>query len=134
MRKRFLVFLSVLVLPGLALAQCTTQNCGLCFLQVFDDAAMTLNCGTIVPQQPKDIYLGLKLSSPETGYTGVEFSIAGMGGLAVLSRQYLIAQPNIELGTIQAPPDTTGTGTGGMNIVWPMCQTNSTTAFLKITV
>src|SRR5262249_34369108 len=117
--KRLLVCLALLLLPGLAFAQmCVTVNCGQCFLQLFDDQAMTQVCGTIVPLQPKAIYLGLRLSSPETGFAGVEFSIAGMDGLVVLSREYPVSVPNVELGTPLAPPDTTGTATGGMIVAW----------------
>jgi hypothetical protein len=133
MRKRLLVFLGLVVLPAWAFAQCSTQNCGQCYLQLFDDPAMTQVTGTIAPLAMKDIYLGLKFADPETGFTGVEFSIAGMDGLTLLSKEYPNAMPNLELGTPPAPPDTTGTATGGMSIAWPMCQAGSQ-AFMKMTV
>src|SRR5262249_56630691 len=41
--------------------------------------------------------------------------------------------PNVELGTPLAPPDTTGTATGGMIVAWPTCQAASS-AFMKLTV
>ena len=135
MRKRLSVFLGLMVLPAWAFAQmCTVQNCGQCYLQLFDDAALTQVTGTIAPLTMKDIYLGVTMSSPETGFAGVEFSIAGMDGLTLLSKEYPISMPNVELGNLQAPSDTTGTNTGGINIAWPMCQTPGRQAFMKMTV
>src|SRR5262245_38023084 len=81
MRKLLLVILGLVALPELAVAHVSTiTDCETCQLGLFDgqDLTMTTNCGTMMTGMPKDVFLAVRLAGPETGVTGVEFSIAGI--------------------------------------------------------
>jgi hypothetical protein len=80
----------------------------------------------------KDIYLGLDLAAPESGFTGLEFSIDGLRsdteGILVTGVFWSVP-PGLIIGDIHAPVDTavTSTGLGGMNVAWAQCQVGSQT-------
>jgi hypothetical protein len=73
-RPSWLVLTSALLLPTLAVA----QDCYDCILGVFDDPALTSTKGTIVKFEPKDVYIGLKISGDVEDVAGVEFSVTGL--------------------------------------------------------
>src|SRR5712692_4379668 len=88
MRKVLLVFLGVLALPVLALA---VVDCPTCQIGIWDNQAMTANCGTVTSGPPgKDVYIGVNNPGAETGVTGLELSIAGLGAAIVTGVQSLV--------------------------------------------
>ncbi len=141
MRKMLLVSTGLLLLlPVLALAQ-APRDCPTCLLGLFDDTALNKNCGTITAFTAKDIYLGAILTGTETGLTGLEFSLANMrqteDGILVTAVEGITEfPPNIFLGSVQAPADTSATsaGTGGANVNWPACVQGTKLPLLKISI
>lgn len=88
-------------------------------LGIYDDPAMTQNSG-IMDGPMKSVWVGMPVDGPLGGRsTGYEFSILGLDAFTTVLTQYPIA-PNIALGDVAAPPDTT-MGTGGLNVAWPTC-------------
>jgi hypothetical protein len=91
--------------------------------------------GDIVPFTFKDVYMGVKFSSSETGLTVVEFSISGLqdgSNLLVGAFEPVTpVPPNFIYGSPPAPPDTsaTSTGQGGMDVAWGNCVVGSRALF-----
>ena len=140
MRKMLLLAFSLMLLPVLALAQ-TPVDCPTCELGIYDGADLNTNCGTVTPLTPKDLYLGINLSATEAGVTGIEFSIANMrqtedGILVTATEGITSTPPNVLLGSVQAPADTSATSslTGGMNVAWPSCVAGIKLPLLKVTI
>lgn len=140
MRKMLLLAFSLMLLPVLALAQ-TPVDCPECQLGIFDGADLNTNCGTVTPLTPKDLYVGVNLSATEAGVTGIEFSIANMrqtedGILVTATEGVTPIAPNVMLGSVQAPADTSATSTqsGGMNVAWAACVGGTKLALLKVTI
>ena len=133
LRRARLAALVLLCVPAFAAA---VESCPDCVLGLYDDTSLSSNFGVSVPLTMKDIYLAIDLAAPETGVTGIEFSIAGITGtpLLVLGVTPLVPTP-VTLGSPPAPADTsaTSTGTGGMDIAWQVCQTGDR-ALVKLTV
>jgi hypothetical protein len=136
MRRILLLVVGVLMLP--AFAQGQPVHCDDCLLGIFDDINLNKNWGTVTPGALKDIYIGIRLGAGETGVTGLEFSVAGMrqtedGILVTAVEGVTDPAPNIILGQIAAPADTTAgsTGQGGINAAWPSCI-EGTRALLKV--
>lgn len=134
MRKLLLVAaLGVLALPAIVSAQ---ADCPDCVLGLYDgsDINNTTNCGTIGVGVPKDIYLAVRHAGVETGITGIEFSIAGLTGLLIVAQEP-ITPAALDLGTLQAPADTsaTSTGTGRRSFAWLGCLEGSQ-ALVRISV
>jgi hypothetical protein len=119
MRLARLGMLAVLALPALAWGQIPSSP--ECIVGIWDDPALTSSFGSIAVLEPKEVYVGVKLSGDIDSFTGVEFSIAGLNqnGLTLLGTTPLGARPLI-FGTIPAPLDTTATstGVGGVSAVW----------------
>lgn len=138
MRKMLLPVVGLLALPAVVSAQ--VIFCNDCEMGLWDEPEMIHNFGAVSAGTPKDIYLGVKLGAGETGVTTIEFSISNMrqveDNILVVGTEGLTdPQPNIFLGSVQAPADTSsGTaGTGGSNIAWPSCVTSTSQALIKIT-
>ena len=136
MRKVLLLILAVVTLPSVAFAQ-FTADCPRCVLGLWDDQGLVSNSGTITPNLPKDIFLGIKFSQTYVGVTSVEFSVLGMestSGLLVIGVDPLVPA-SVTLGTPPAPADTTN-GTGGINIGWANCVTagGADEALVKISI
>jgi hypothetical protein len=108
--------------------------CSECVLGLYGDIGRTWNVGVAHPNFIHSIYLGLDLAAPETGWITLEFSIHGMrpaeDGIIITNVAWLTStQPNIIIGTINAPADTSASsaGTGGINVAWPTCVVGSQT-------
>lgn len=133
-RRARLALLILMMAPTSALAQ--IGNCPDCILGLYDDTSFASNFGVSAPFVAKDIYLSIDLAAPETGVTGIEFSVAGITGspLLVIGVTPLIPAP-VVLGSLAAPADTSATsvGTGGMNIAWPTCLAGDR-ALVKVTL
>lgn len=132
--RKIVIALSIAFLPSLAAAQ--VQNCSDCVLGLWDDLALTSNRGTIVPNEPKDIYLGIKLGDPNAQTSGVEFSITGLrGGDLVLLGAVPLGPRALVWGTIPAPSDTSALseGDGGSTVAWSQCLTGSV-ALMRLTL
>jgi hypothetical protein len=134
MRKVLLAILGLTVLPSLALAQ---ESCFTCILGIYADLNMTQVTGLLPTGTPTDVFLGIKLD-PNTAYsgiTGVEFSVAGIGGNVILAGTDPVTPATITVGSPPAPADTTegSSGTGGMNVSWPSCLAGSQ-ALVKLTL
>lgn len=138
MRKLMLLtVVGLLALPAVLSAQ--PLECLDCKLGIWDEPELINNTGTISTGVPKDLYLGVRLAGSETGITGLEFSVTGL----LLSSGFLVFPvegltdplPNVTLGSVPAPADTTASssGTGGMNVAYPSCISGSG-ALLKITI
>lgn len=129
-RTQLVAFL-FLLLPT---AGAAIVNCPDCVLGLYDDTSLTSNFGVSVPFTPKDIYLSIDLAAPETGITGIEFSIAGLAGtpLIVMGVTPLIPA-GVEIGSAPAPADTSAasSGTGGMYVAWWNCLADDR-AVLKV--
>lgn len=101
-------------------------HCRLCTLGLYDDSTMTRTCGTIVPGEAKDLYLGISYAQGFRGLVGIEFSVSGIredvDGISVLAVEPLYPAALV-FGSAPAPADTSAasTGTGGMNIAWTHC-------------
>lgn len=76
-RRACLAALVLLSFPAIAAA---VESCPDCVLRLYDDTTLSSNFGVSVPLTMKDIYLAIDLAAPETGVTGIEFSIAGITG------------------------------------------------------
>jgi hypothetical protein len=106
-------------------------TCSSCVLGLYDEPQLEHAFGDIVPFVTKDIYLGVQFAPPETGLTGIEFSISGLqsGGNPLLTNLESVTTPPaaIILGNPFAPADTSATsaGTGGMNVAWSECHAGS---------
>jgi hypothetical protein len=114
--------LGLVAVPVLAGAQVTCDDC---YIGIYDDLALNKNFGAVTPFTEKEIYVAVHLGSGETGVTGLEFSVSGMrqaedGVLVSEVSGITDPAPNLIIGTIQAPVDTL-TGSGGMNVSWPVC-------------
>ena len=121
-----LAFLLLALLSGPTHAQEEfMQNCFDCVIGIWDDPALASNIGTIEPNIPKDIYIGIKFAGNYDRLAGMEFSIAGMrfeeDGITLLSVTEIIPV-GIQLGVFQAPADTSRTSieTGGINLAWTL--------------
>jgi hypothetical protein len=135
MKKLVLMVLGLLVLPSFAFA---VEDCYTCVLGLFDEEQLVHNTGTIAadPGSQKDIYLGIKFTEPQTGLTGIEFSVFGIeqSGLLLLSSDALIPEA-LRIGAISAPTDTSAATTldGGSSINWASCL-GGTQALLRISL
>ena len=115
----------VLLAAALALpATVSAQDCYDCVLGIWDDPALTTNRGSIVPYEPKTVYVGMKLSQDMRDFAGVEFSVAGLEreGLYLLGATPLGPRALV-FGTVPAPEDTTALseGVGGVTAAWSTC-------------
>jgi hypothetical protein len=126
--------IGLVALPALALAQ-GVDFCQDCTLGIYDDAQLSKNFGTTTPFVAKEIYVGINLGNGRTGVSTIEFSITGFNPANVLVTNTEGATPiapNVLLGSVQAPADTT-TGSGGMNAAWMECVVGSG-PLLKLTL
>jgi hypothetical protein len=128
-----------MLLPALAWAQ--PAECPTCELGIWDGADLNTNCGTVTPLVAKDLYIGLNLTGAEIGITGLEFSISNLrqaedGILVTATDGITEVPPNIILGSVVAPADTsaTSTQTGGINVNWPSCVSGTKLPLLKVTI
>src|SRR3989442_15275418 len=64
-----------LILAVLSTRAVAVDNCFVCVLGIWEDEALTNNVGQIVPNQPKDLFVGIKFAAAYDGLTGIEFSI-----------------------------------------------------------
>lgn len=112
------------------------QDCFDCLLGIYDDPALSVNRGTIVPGEPKDIYVGVKLRESDTELAGIEFSIAGLDdGDVYLLGAVPLGPRALVFGTVPAPRDTTEDSeeVGGATVAWTTCP-SSRQALLKLTI
>jgi len=131
--------LALLVLGALTLStpvfSQTVPTCFDCTFGLYDEPELLHPFGDIVPFVFKDIYMGVKFASPETGLTAVEFSISGLqeGSNLLVGAFYPVSAvpPNIIVGSPPAPPDTsaTSTGQGGLIAAWHDCEVGSQALF-----
>jgi len=134
MRQLAIAFWIVALVPGLTLAQ---GDCFDCVLGLWEDPALTVDRGTIQPNELKDIYLGIKLDGTADKLVGVEFSVAGLSlsdGL-ILVGAVPLGPRALVWGTVPAPADTSvrSTGDGGVTVAWSSCL-SGTQALMKLTV
>lgn len=92
---------------------------GLAVFGIYDDEAMTQRIGSMEGSY-KVVFAGVRALEEPLEFTGLEFSIAGLEAFDAVLVDWPSA-PNVVVGTIAAPADTT-TGTGGVNAAWPTCQ------------
>jgi hypothetical protein len=116
------------------------EYCRDCVLGLFDQPQLLTNFGDIMPNVAKDLYLGIHFSPPVQGLAAIEFSIAGVrqveDGILVIDVQGVTNPlPNVILGTVPAPADTSATSSqiGGMVAAWPDCVAGSQ-ALLRIRI
>lgn len=112
------------------------QDCYDCVLGIYDDPALSVNRGTIVPGEPKDVYVGIKLREGDTDLAGIEFSIAGLDdGELYLLGAVPLGPRALVFGTVPAPSDTTkdSEGIGGATVAWSQCP-SSHQALVKLTL
>jgi len=132
MRSACVLLVAALALPAMAAA----QDCLDCVLGIWDDPALTTNRGEIVPFEPKDLYVGMKLAGGISDFAGVEFSVFGLDrdGLLLLGATPL-GPKALVWGTVPAPEDTTETseGVGGVTAAWSTCLEGSV-AIMKLVV
>ena len=132
MRFACMLLAAAVVVPAIAAA----QDCLDCVLGIWDDPALTTNRGEIVPFEPKDVYVGLKLADGIPDFAGVEFSVTGLDqdGLLLLGATPL-GPKALVFGTVPAPEDTTETseGVGGVSAAWSTCLEGSV-AIMKLVV
>ena len=120
------------LVPTLAIA----EDCFECVLGIWDDEALTSTQGTILPGEPKDVFVGVKLHEGVESIAGVEFSIAGVSdGDLLLIGTIPLGPRALVWGLAPAPPDTSDTTTqvGGMTIAYSQCVP-SHQALLKLTL
>ena len=119
-------------MPILAIA----DDCFECVLGIWDDEALTTNQGTILPGEPKEIFVGVKLREDIESISGVEFSIAGVDDDDLLLIGAVPLGPRaLVWGLAPAPPDTSDTSdqVGGVTVAYSQCVP-SHQALLKLTV
>jgi len=117
------VGLAVLLLAGLSSCPCRAQEAAL--LGIYDDPAMTQTHG-IMDGTSKVLWLGVRFLGPVPGdgFTGAEFSIAGLQPFSLYTVEFL-GDPSVVLGTVAAPADTLN-GMGGLSVAWPRCLPDET--------
>lgn len=130
MRKlMLLIVVGSLALPATGWAQ-DPIFCADCKIGLYDEPEMINNTGAVSAGVPKEIYVGVRLPETETGVTVIEFSVAGMrqieDGILVISTEGMTDPlPNIILGSVPAPADTTIAGdpnaANGVDIAWASC-------------
>ena len=119
MWKATLAVLVVVSLP--ARARAAAPDCFYFVLGIYDEPEQVHNFGTMVENQEKWVYLGIKYRSGQAGLTTIEFSISGLEELFVLEFEP-VTPAALVFGSVQAPPDTTSSfGVGGMDVSWPIC-------------
>jgi hypothetical protein len=129
-----LLALGVLTVSTPAFSQ-PVPTCFDCTFGLYDEPELIHPFGDIVPFTFKDIYMGVKFASPETGLTVAEFSISGLqeGSNLLLGAFEPVTPipPNFIYGSPPAPPDTsaTSTGQGGMDAAWHDCVIGSQALF-----
>jgi hypothetical protein len=135
-----LIALLSLTLPAPARSGVGPDYCRDCVLGLFDQPQMLTNFGDITPGVPKDLYLGIRLTPAVQGLVVIEFSVAGVrlaedGILIVTVEGVTNPLPNILLGTVPAPADTSASSNqvGGMAVAWPSCIVGSQ-ALLRIQI
>lgn len=128
MKKVLLSLLAVCLVPTIGSA----VECANCTMGIYDTTAMTANYG-IFDGASKELHLGVIFDAAVAeGLSGVEFSVQG------LSPFFVNFEPSagaaIDLGSIQAPADPSGSG--GKNIGWSSCQdaVNGQFVFGKLTL
>jgi hypothetical protein len=105
---------------GMAPALAAAQGTGT--LAICDDPGMTLTQGAMEGPS-KEVYLGVRLDHPPTdGFAGLEFSIAGVEQFDAVIPTWL-NDPAAVIGSLAAPVDTVN-GTGGIQVAWPVCQSD----------
>ncbi len=111
-----------LLLLRLAAWPCRAQEA---VLGIYDDSAMTQTHG-VMDGPSKELWLGVGAMNPPPfdGFTGAEFSIDGLQDFSLYTVEFL-GEPNLVLGTLAAPADTS-TGSGGINVAWPRCVPSET--------
>lgn len=134
MKRVLLAMIGLMALPALGFAQ-SVGFCSDCTLGIYDDAQLSKNFGTTTPFVAKEVFVGINLGNGRTGVTGIEFSITGFNPANVLvtnTEGATPVAPNVLLGSVGAPADTT-TGSGGMNAAWMECVVGSG-PLLKLTL
>ena len=118
MRLARIVLIATLLLPAIGFAQ--VPSCPECVLGIYDNPSLSQSWGTISILEPKEVYVGMKMSGDLQEFTGVEFSIAGLNDGVVLMGAIPIGSRPLVFGTLPAPPDTTvdSSGEGGVTAVW----------------
>ncbi len=120
------------LVPGLALA----EDCFECVLGIWDDEALTVGQGTILPGEPKEVFVGVKLREDVESIAGVEFSIAGLADEDLLLIGAVPLGPRaLVWGLAPAPPDTSAVTTqiGGITVAYSVCVP-SHQALMKLTL
>jgi hypothetical protein len=94
-------------------------------LGIYEDAALSQTHG-IMDGPSKELWIGVHFVNPVPGggFTGAEFSIAGLEAFALYTVEFLDS-PAVVLGTLAAPADTLN-GSGGVDVAWPLCRPDGT--------
>ena len=99
------------------------------FLEVFDDPGFTQRAG-VMDSLTKTVYVRLVSSRSPNEYVGLEFSLTGLHDFVGVIPA-VASTPSVVLGTFAAPEDPES-GTGGINIAWPTCQSNESVMTLTL--
>ena len=89
---------------------------------------------------PEDLYVGVNLSATEAGHGDRvqhrQHASTEDGILVTATEGVTPIAPNVMLGSVQAPADTSATSTqsGGMNVAWAACVGGTKLALLKVTI
>lgn len=114
---------AALIAGAVGMAPALTAAQGTGTLAIYDDPAMTLDHGAM-EGPTKVVYLGVHLDPPADGFSGLEFSIAGLEVFDAVIPTWL-SDPAAVLGSLAAPVDTIN-GTGGIQVAWPACRPTDT--------